>query len=103
MKTKAAAKAKATASLEQLTKAAVEQYQSDPSAASVVVSYLMEKEVWYVSVCRYKARYGEQKVVVCNAQDADLSVAIHQCATKFLMANELIAPKHVEELVNLIG
>lgn len=41
-------------------------YKTDPTEAGVVISYLWKTRQWYISIVRYKEKYGKGKYVVCN-------------------------------------
>lgn len=70
--------------LEALIKAVCEKYRKDPSAPSVVSSWLAAERVWYASIVRYRSKYGEDKLVVCHAKDANLEATYRLLCFEFL-------------------
>lgn len=52
--------------------------KGDPSAPSVVISWLPDKQMWYLAVHRYLAPFGEGRVVVAKQISADLSLALSE-------------------------
>lgn len=68
--------------LEDLIRQLVAKYSDDPSAPSVVLSYLADRERWYASAIRYCRRYGEGKVVVCNATGESLEAVLASLASE---------------------
>jgi hypothetical protein len=50
-------------------------YKFDPSAASIVLSYL-PNGMYYGSACRYRAKFGQEKVVICKSIQATLDAVL---------------------------
>jgi len=67
--------------------ALTEAYGKDPSAPSLIMSYLPNKR-WYCSVVRYRNAFGGQKQVVVNRQHAELPMALRELATAWLTYEE---------------
>jgi len=53
--------------MEELVKLLVSTFRSDPSAPSLVVSWIEQKQQWYISAVRYRQRMGEGKQKLCGA------------------------------------
>lgn len=65
-------------------KAVVERFPEDPSAPSVVFSFLKDKNAWYVAVVRYKSKFGKDKFNVSSFMHEDLDYAITHLYTCFM-------------------
>lgn len=59
----------------EIVKEVAEHYASDPSRASVTVSFLADG-TYYASIVRYTKRLGEGKEVVTRLRDTTLEAAI---------------------------
>lgn len=68
--------------LEELIRSLATKYSGDPSAPSVVLSYLADRERWYASAVRYCEKYGGAKVVVCNATSESLEGTLSSLASE---------------------
>lgn len=66
----------ATVLLSELCKRVSDMYLADASSPSVTVSWLVEYETWYVSVCRYSQRLGQGKYVVDSCRGDDLEACL---------------------------
>lgn len=53
--------------LQELVKDVVARFAADPTAASVALSWLEDRQLWYASVARYTGKYAEGKRVVAKA------------------------------------
>jgi hypothetical protein len=69
--------------LEKLTLALCADFPGDPSTPSVVVSRLKTGES-YVSLVRYRERFGDGKFVVLNARAPTLAEALRKLANDYL-------------------
>jgi hypothetical protein len=56
-------------------------FASDPSTASVTLSWLEGRNVWYGSVVRYTERFGEGKQVVAKTTHPDLEIVLRCLAS----------------------
>jgi hypothetical protein len=74
--------------LPELTRAVCEEYKSDPSAPSIIISYVekagsnVERTGFYASVIRYYARYGQERRMVCCVSGFDTDVAAVEALAK---------------------
>lgn len=72
---------KLTASLNQ---AISSYYHLDPSAPSLISSFLATKNVWYFSIVRYSQRFGQGKIVVLNANGPDYVSGLKSLASGWI-------------------
>ena len=72
--------------LESLIFAICEYYEKDPTAPSVIISYLRDKQSWYASVVRYHGRFADGKEVVISAQYRELEGALETLSQKWLIS-----------------
>lgn len=68
--------------LENLVKSAVARFAGDPSAASVVLSWLEDRQLWYASAVRYTEKYGCGKNVVAKGTGATLEETLGTLAAE---------------------
>lgn len=64
--------------LHDFTKWLSETLKDDPSSPSVIFSWLADKKSWYVSVVRYRAPFGDGKVVIAKAMKPTLEEAFRE-------------------------
>lgn len=69
--------------LDQLCKRVTEMFSEDPSAPSVLCSWIADKEHFYCSVVRYSESFGRGKQVVHKATGATSREAVVECAKAF--------------------
>lgn len=62
--------------LETLIRDVCHRFCNDPCAPSVTISYLADKSVFYVSICRYTDYFGKGETVVTKATAPQLEEAI---------------------------
>jgi len=61
-------------------------YETDPTTAGVITSWLPDKQKWYFSVVRFRQRYGRNKQVVCSAMSDHFDRGLKTVAKKWLDA-----------------
>lgn len=59
-------------------------YRGDPTGAGLTCAWIHERQVWYLSVCRYHDPYGDSKEVVAKAEDKDWTKAFYKLAEQWL-------------------
>ena len=67
--------------LQTLAQAVSEFYSRDPTGAGLTVAYLRSEQAWYISVCRYRAAFAEDKEVICSEQHANLDQCVQAVTT----------------------
>lgn len=77
--------------LQELIQSVVLKYPDDPSAPSVVLSWLEDRQRWYASAVRYTEKFGRGKVVMCSATGESLEEAL------MLLASELYRIRGLQE------
>lgn len=65
-----------------LIKSLVSRFSDDPTAASVVLSWLEDRQRWYASAVRYTERYGAGKHVVAKATGESIEEALGSLASE---------------------
>jgi hypothetical protein len=63
--------------IENLVRQIVDAYQKDLSSASLTLSYLPSGN-WYMSIVRYRQKFGGVKEVVVSVQHADFQLCLQQ-------------------------
>ncbi len=58
-----------------LLQALAEQYSKDSTTPGLVISYLSDKNLYYVSICRYEG-YMSAKKVLCKSEETTLTLAL---------------------------
>ena len=51
-------------------------FPDDPSAPSLVVSWLEEHKQWYIAVVRYRQRFGQGKRILTRNSSTDLGFLV---------------------------
>lgn len=69
--------------LAELIQLVVGTFPEDPSAPSVVFSYIKAKESWYISIVRYKEKFGKDKYVVSSFMNGDLDFTVSHMLKSF--------------------
>mgnify|MGYP000231631799 FL=1 len=75
--------------LELLIRAIVERFPSDPSQPSVTLSFIQNnlmQWVYYASIIRYKAAYGQSKEVFLIAEHQTLEGVVKELTHGFLVS-----------------
>lgn len=84
--------------LQTLVAAVVNEFPRDPSAPSILISWLQRDQLWYASIVRYARAFGEGKTVVVNVKAASVGEALKRLAKAWIGDPE---PK--KKLQRLIG
>lgn len=66
-------------------------FKSDPTAAGIVISWLEDRQLWYMSFVRYTEPMGEGKQVICKGTGIDLSVCLEETYKRFVKMKEDVA------------
>lgn len=68
--------------LQDLVKSVVARFKDDPTAASVVLSWLEDRQRWYASAVRYTEKFADGKHVVCRASGESLEETLGRLAAE---------------------
>jgi len=70
--------------IKSLSKSLTEKYGKEPSAPSLLISWLGSS--WYVSLVKYNGSYGTQKQVLISIEDYDLTKSLKLLANNWINA-----------------
>lgn len=83
-----------------ITKALTEKFGKNPSAPSLISSYLGDKLGWYVSVATYGQCYGKDKEIMAAYQGFDLHSLYLRTADWLLQLNKISCLDDLKDIVN---
>lgn len=61
--------------LEKFVQAVATYYKGDPTTAGVVLARIPDQQTYYMSICRYRGKYGKDKEIVAIAEEASIERA----------------------------
>lgn len=62
---------------QRLQKLIQEHYKDDGNIAAVVCCWLQASNMWYLTICRYRGEYAEERSIVASVKDSDWSKALY--------------------------